>query len=234
MGQFDGKLVMVTGACGGLGNVTVRRFADEGATLVLVDRDESRLDALIEELSHQHIKAVIDLGQPESVDALTDRLEANGQSIDVLVHTVGGYAGGTPVHEATVDEFEQQFYLNTRAVFVTCGRVASHMVRQGVAGKIIVTLSKAAENGVKDSGASSASKAAALSLVQSMAQELHPHNINVNGVSPSTIDSPRAREASPNADYSRWVTHDQIVEAFIFLASGAADRIRGLNLKVYG
>lgn len=234
MGQFDGKTVMITGASGNLGSATARRFAAEGATLLMVDRVEERLDALIAELGAQHIKGMADLGQPDEIDALMAHLEADGYHVDVLIHTVGGYAGGTPTHEASVDEFEKQMYINARAVFVTCGRVANHMIKHGVKGKIVVTLSRAADHGVKDSAASSASKAAARSLVESLAQELHRYGVNVNAVSPSTIDTPNNRNSMPNADFSTWVTPDQIVDAFMFLASDQADRIRGMNLAVYG
>ncbi|PJF45143.1 MAG: 3-oxoacyl-ACP reductase [Phototrophicales bacterium] len=234
MGKFEGKTVMITGASGALGSVAARRFAAEGARLVLVDRIEEHLDKLIEELGAQHMKAMADLGQADDVGRLIEQLEADGVRIDVLIHTVGGYAGGTPVHEASIEEFEKQFYINTRAIFVTCGRVARHMIQQGIKGKIVVTLSKAAEKGVKNSAASSASKAAAKSLVESMAQELQQYSININGVSPSTLDTEANRRAMPNADFSTWVNPDDIVDAFMFLASEEAQRIRGVNLTVYG
>ena len=234
MGEFENKVVMITGACGGLGRVVAQRFNAAGATLILSDRDEERMQVLLEDLGEQHLGLIVDLGDPESVQQSMQKVDDAGLVIDVLVHTVGGFAGGKPMHEADLSELQKQFFLNTQTVFVTCSAVISHMIAHDKAGNLVITLSGVADKGAKNLAAYSASKAAAQSLVESMAAELDSHHIRVNGVSPSTIDTDANRNAMPNADYSKWVTPDQITDAMMFLASDRAARINGVNLRVYG
>lgn len=234
MSTFEGKVVMVTGASGALGSVVCQKFYEAGATLVLSDRSEEHIDALLTQLGDQHTKIIADLGDPEAVAKAIEQIEAQGYQIDVLVHTVGGYAGGNPVHEDSVTTLQKQLYINTQALFVTCGAVAAHMLRHAKGGKIIMTLSGLAEKGPKNNGATAASKAAARSIMQSMAAELQEHHINVNGVSPSTMDTEANRKAMPKADFSKWVKPEAVADAMLFLASSQADHIRGMNLGVYG
>lgn len=234
MGAFEGKVVLVTGASGNLGQVVAREFAAQGAKLVLVAREAEALKALAGELPTESMTEAADLGDVASVDALVQRVEAQFGGIDVLAHTVGGYAAGKPVHETDIDTLEKMLSLNVRPVFVTAGRVAKSMVERGTGGKIVVVLAKAALKGGAKNGAYTASKAAAQRLVESMALELRDLGINVNAVLPSIIDSPANRADMPNADTSKWVTAQEVADAMLFLASPAADKIHGASLEVYG
>lgn len=232
MVEFANKVVMITGACGGLGNVIARRFATTGATLILSDRDETRMQKLIDELGTQHLGIVIDLGNPDDLQQAMQQINDANLKIDIMIHTVGGYSGGHPLHESDVSELQKQIFLNTQTVFVSCGAVAGHMVENGNGGSIIITLSKVANKGAKNFAAHSASKAAAKSLVESMSAELATHNIRVNGISPGIIDTPANREAMPNADFSQWVTPDDIADVMMFLAGDGSKHISGVNVPV--
>lgn len=234
MGAFEGKVVLVTGASGNLGQVVAREFAAQGAKLVLVAREAEPLKTLAGELPTESMTEAADLGDPALVDTLVQRVEAQFGGIDVLVHTVGGYAAGKPVHEADVDTLEKMLSLNVRPVFVTCGRVAKSMVERGTGGKIVVILAKAALKGGAKSGAYTASKAAAQRIVESMALELRDFGINVNAILPSIIDSPANRADMPNVDPAKWVTGKDLADSIVFLASPAADKIHGASLEVYG
>jgi NAD(P)-dependent dehydrogenase (short-subunit alcohol dehydrogenase family) len=234
MAGFDGKVVMVTGATGNLGQVVARQFAAQGAKLVLVARNASDLKALTDELNVETMTEAADLGDPVSVDALVGRVIERFSGIDVLAHTVGGYVAGKPVHESGIDVLEKVIALNVRPVYVTAGRVAQAMVERGAGGKIVVVRAKSALKGSAKNGAYTASKAAAQRIVESMALELRDLGINVNAVLPSTIDSPQNRADMPNADPAKWVTPDDIADAILFLASDAAAKIHGASLEVYG
>lgn len=232
--QFNGKVVMVTGACGGLGRVVVKRFIAAGAILIMAERNEAKLKALQEEVGEPHLALPLDVTVPEQIDKAVAEATAKHGHIDILIHAVGGFAMGDPVHNADLGVWDKMMALNARSVFVTCGRVAKHMVENQVAGKIVVMLAKPSFQGAKNMAAYAASKAAAQRVVESMALELAEHNININGVAPSTIATAANREAMPNADQSKWVQPDQLVDAMMFLASDAARRIRGTTLEVYG
>ena len=234
MAAFDGKVVLVTGASGNLGQVVAREFAAQRAKLVLVAREAEALKALAGELQTESMTEAADLGDPASVDALVERIEARFGGIDVLVHTVGGYAAGKPVHETDVDVLEKMINLNVRPIFVTAGRVAKSMVARGAGGKIVVVLAKSALKGSARNAAYTASKAAAQRIVESMALELRDLGINVNAVLPSTIDTPVNRAEMPNADPAKWVTTKDLADTILFLASAQADKIHGASLEVYG
>lgn len=234
MAAFEGKVVLVTGATGNLGQVVARKFAAQGATLALVARNADDLKALADELGGGTLTEAADLGDPASVDALVTRIVERFGGIDVLAHTVGGYAAGKPVHETGIDVLEKVINLNVRPVFVTGGRVAKAMVERGQGGKIVVVLAKSALKGSANSGAYTASKAAAQRIVESMAAELRDQNINVNAVLPSIIDSPQNRKDMPNADPAKWVSADDVADAILFLASPEASKLHGASLEVYG
>jgi len=225
---------MITGARGNLGAAVARAYAATGARLVLVDRQASDCEALAATLAVESHCDGGDLGDPAAIDGIITRAVARFGGIDALVHTVGGYAAGTPIHESSIDVLDQMYNLNVRPVFITTGRMAAHLVERGQGGKIVVILAKAALKGQKNGGAYTASKAAALRLIESMSLELRDFQINVNGVLPSIIDTGRNREDMPNADFSKWVTPEQIAETILFLTSSAANAIHGASIEVYG
>ena len=209
MGQFDNKVVMITGAGGGIARGIVKKFAGEGATLILVDRHFEAMQAAVDELGIPDDKYLItggDLGKPEDAEAIVTEVEGKFGKIDVLAHAVGGWAGGSPVHETDISVFEKQIYLNTRIVYITLGRVAKHMVDKGVEGSIVAILARTGLSGSKNTAAYAASKAAAQRIVESMALELKDHNIRVNGVMPSIADTEANRKSMPSSDFSKWVT----------------------------
>ena len=235
MGIFDGQVAMITGAGGGLAAGVIPKYAAEGAKLVLIDRDQQRLKERAQEFGlTDYLCTGGDLGDPEQVDAIVKQAESTYGTIDMLVHVAGGFAMGDPVHDAGLDVYEKMMFLNAQLTWVTCGRVAKHMIEKGVAGRMVVTLARSAlRGGTKNGAAYAASKAAAQRIIESMALELHEHNIRINGVMPSIIDTAPNRDAMPNADFSKWVTPEQIADAMIFLTSDASSSISGDSLAVY-
>jgi NAD(P)-dependent dehydrogenase (short-subunit alcohol dehydrogenase family) len=236
MGQVQDKVVMITGAAGGIAEGIVRRFAEEGAKLVLVDSTEERLQKRVDEMKGvlgEYITAVGDLGKPEEVDAIIAKASEKFGKIDALVNTVGGYAAGTPVHETEASVLEKQFHLNAVITFIVLGRVAKHMLEKGVKGSLITILAKTGLAGAKNSAAYSASKAAAQRIVESMALELRDADIRVNGLMPSIADTEPNRKSMPNADFNKWVKPEQIADAMIFLASDASSAISGQAIGIY-
>lgn len=235
MGQFDNKVVMITGAGGGIAEGIVRKFAAEGAKLVLVDRDKETMQKRVDTLDsiNDYLLVGGNLGVPDEVDKVVKQAVEKFGQIDALAHTVGGFAAGSPVHETELSVLEKQIFLNTTIVFVTLGRVAKHMVDAGVAGSLVAILARTGLSGAKNMAAYAASKAAAQRIVESMALELKEHNIRVNGVMPSTADTEANRNAMPNADFDKWVTPEQIADAIAFLSSDAAVAISGQSIGVY-
>ena len=113
-----------------------------------------------------------------------------------------------------------------------CKAAIPAMLENG-GGRIINVAARAALAGGANAAAYSASKSAIVRLTESLAAELQASDINVNCVLPGTIDTPKNREAMPNADFSRWVTLDAIADVISFLASDESRGISGAAIPVY-
>ncbi len=233
-GEFAGQVVVVTGATGNLGSAVVRAFAAEGARVVLVDRSPERAEQLAAEIGGETLVVLADLGVTASVDQLIEAVVARFGHIDVLAHTVGGFEAGATVHGSDYEVMERMLNLNVRPVYITCGKVAQHMLAHGVRGRIVVVLARGALKGFTGGAAYTASKAAAQRVIESLAAEVRDHGIHVNAVMPSTIDTPANRGSMPNADFSKWVTPEDVAHTMLYLASERANAFFGTSLEVYG
>jgi NAD(P)-dependent dehydrogenase (short-subunit alcohol dehydrogenase family) len=236
MCDFSNRVVLVAGASGNLGQAVARAFSAAGANLVLLDRAPDRLPQLFPELagSPDHLLlGTVDAAAAESVERVVQSALERFGRIDVLANAVGGYRAGLPVHETAVDTWDFMLNLNARTAFVLSRAVVPHMLARG-SGKIVHVAARAALAGAGKTAAYSASKAATVRLVESLAAELRQENINVNCVLPGTIDTPQNRQAMPKADHSRWVPPEAIADVILFLASDAAWPVNGAAVPVYG
>jgi NAD(P)-dependent dehydrogenase (short-subunit alcohol dehydrogenase family) len=236
MFDFSNQVVLVAGASGNLGQAVATAFHTAGANLVLLDRAPDRLAHAFPQLaaSPDHLLLdSVDANDAESVErAVQSTLERLGR-IDVLANTVGGYRAGLPVHETPLDMWDFMLNLNARTAFILSRAVVPHMLAQG-SGKIVHVAARAALAGAGKAAAYSASKAATVRLVESLAAELRQMNVNVNCVLPGTIDTPQNRESMSKADHSRWVPPEAIADVILFLASEAARAVNGAAVPVYG
>ncbi len=230
-GEFDGKVVMMTGVTGGLGPQVVQRFHEAGASLALLARRPNDARDIVPE---QALVLGADVTNKASVQAAVEQIDAHYGRIDALVHMVGGYSPGTTTPEVDLDLWDKMMNQNARAVFITAGTVANYMLRRSLPGSMVVLLARHALEGQKFHVAYGASKAAAQRVVQSMAKELIDHQIRINGILPGTIDTPANRRDMPNADFSKWVKPEQIAEVILFLCSDRSGAISGDSVQVYG
>lgn len=236
-GQFEGKVALITGASGGLGQAVTRRFAREGAMLALVERNTERLNALATQITADYPSPImtlaVDVGAPAAIDSLMAAVDERFGQIDILIHTVGGYAAGKTVAECDLDIWDEMMHLNARPVYLMGGRAAARMLKQGEGGKIVFVLARSGLRGSSKHSAYSASKAAAQRVMESLSAEVRDQGINVNAVLPSVIDTLRNRADMPSADFSKWATPEQIADAIAFLASEQASALHGVSLEVY-
>jgi NAD(P)-dependent dehydrogenase (short-subunit alcohol dehydrogenase family) len=234
--DFNKKVVIITGASGNLGSSVAQEFLTSGASLVLVDHSQGKLPTLFPDLatSNIHILAEgIDLTTRSPIESLaSDTFERLGQ-IYALVNIAGGYRGGTPVHETSLDTWDFLLNMNARTVLNACQAVIPFML-QGGTGKIVNIAARQGLVGRANIGAYSASKSAVIRLTESMAAELKRKNININCILPGTIDTPQNRKAMPSSDFKRWVSPKALSEVIMFLVSPAARAIHGAAIPVYG
>jgi NAD(P)-dependent dehydrogenase (short-subunit alcohol dehydrogenase family) len=137
------------------------------------------------------------------------------------------------VHATSDADWDFLFGLNARSVLHTARAVVPRMIAAG-GGRIVNVAANAGLKGAAMMGAYCASKDAVVRMTEAMSAELRDHNINVNCVLPSIIDTPENRGAMPDADPARWVAPEALADVIVFLASDAARAIHGAALPVTG
>jgi len=223
------KTALVTGADGGLGIHVTRALLDAGF--------------LVTGLAPKIKQSDFDRPGFTALPARLDSLEAAKRSadavmtkfgkIDVLAHLVGGFAGGPSVTETDDATFRRMFEMNVDSAFHILRAVLPHMEKAGN-GRIIAIGSRAAESPGAGVGAYSASKAALVSLIRTVAVENKDWGITANVILPGTIDTPANRQAMPKADMTNWVQPAAIASLILWLASDAAKDVTGAAIPVYG
>ena len=225
--------VMITGAAGNLGRGLAHAFADQGANLVLVDRQRESLDKTYGTEDGKRLFAVANLLEQAQVDAAVASAVARFGRIDVLCNIAGGFRMGEAVHETTDANWNFLFDINARTLMHAARAVVPKMLAQG-GGKIVNIGAFAAQKGAAQMGPYIASKSSVIRLTESMAAELREKNINVNCLMPTTIDTPENRKAMPDADPSRWVPVADLAATIVFLSSDAARSIHGAAIPITG
>lgn len=235
MYDFDGQVVMISGADGNLGAAVVRRFADTGASLVLISRRYEKLEATFPDLEpdERTLFVTADVTDASAIQGMAHEAIASYGRIDILLNIAGGFRMGAPVHELDHKTWDLMLDLNTRSIVYMARAVVPHMIEAG-RGKIVNVAARAGLEGKARMGAYVVSKSGVIRLTETMSAELKQHGINVNCILPGTIDTPANREAMPKADTSKWVSPEAIADVLLFLASDAARAIHGAAIPVYG
>jgi NAD(P)-dependent dehydrogenase (short-subunit alcohol dehydrogenase family) len=226
---MKGKVILVTGANGGLGRYVTQAFLDAGATVVGVSRKIQQSDfngPAFTALSAEISTAAAATSMVESVVARFHRL-------DVVVHTVGGFAGGQSIAETDDATFQRMFEVNLNSTFYVLRAVLPAMRKTGK-GRIIAIGSRAALEPGAGVGAYSASKAAMVSLIRTLAIENKDVGITANVILPGTMDTPANRKAMPDADVSKWVQPANVARLIVWLAGDAGKDVNGAAIPVYG
>ena len=226
---MTGRIVLVTGANGGLGTYVTEAFLGTGATVIGTSRKIQQVD-----FNNPNFTALpAEISTRDGAKVLVDQVVARFGRLDVLVHTVGGFAGGKSIAETDDATFQQMFDLNLTSVFHIL-RASIPVLRQTGNGRLIAIGSRAALEPGAGVGAYSASKAAMVSLIRTAALENKDSGLTANVILPGTIDTPANRKAMPNADFSKWVRPNSIASLITWLASDAGRDISGAVVPVYG
>jgi NAD(P)-dependent dehydrogenase (short-subunit alcohol dehydrogenase family) len=226
---MTGKIALVTGANGGLGIHVTKAFLDAEFSVVGLapriqqsDFDDPRFTALPARLDS--------LDQAKrAVETVVGRFG----KIDVLAHLVGGFVGGQTVADTDDATFQRMFEMNVSSAFHVLRAVIPHMRATG-GGRIIAIGSRAAEDPGPQVGAYSASKAALVSLIRTVALESKDAGITANVILPGTMDTPANRQAMPGADPSQWVHPASVASLIVWLAGEGGKDVTGAAIPVYG
>jgi len=229
MNTLDQKVTLITGAKGGLGTFVTEAFLAAGAKVVGVSRSIRASD-----FSHPEFTAMpAELTTAAAATKLAGDVVSRFGRIDALVHVMGGFAGGKSVAETDDATFETMLDLNYRAAFVIARAVLPQMRQQG-SGRILAVASRQGVEPAAMVGAYSASKAALVSLIRTIALENKDRGISANTVLPGTMDTPANRAGDPKADGSHWVQPSQVAALLVHLASDAGANVTGAAIPIYG
>ncbi|HWR17973.1 MAG TPA: SDR family NAD(P)-dependent oxidoreductase [Terriglobales bacterium] len=225
---MQGKVVLITGANGGLGTDVTQAFLSEGATVVGTSRSIRQTD-----FSGQNFTAIpADITQPAAARELIAKIVERFKHIDVLVHVMGGFAAGK-IHDTDDETWKRMQDLNVNSGFYIAREVVRAMRATG-GGRIIAIGSLAATEPHAGIGAYVVSKTALTVLFRTIALENADAGITSNIVLPDTMDTPANRAAMPKADPSKWVKPADVAKIVLTLAGDAGAQINGAVIPVFG
>lgn len=245
--RFKDKVAIITGGSAGMGKTAALGFAQEGARVVINGRNEEKLNRAADEIraAGGTVTAVKgDLLQREVVNDIVARtLEEYGR-VDILFNYVGGSPPGMTFDffaNQSEEHWDYMLELNLKTTLRFCRAVAGIMIKQGY-GKIINTAAMAGRAGAPRMALYAAAKGGVIAFTKTLAQELAPHNINVNCVSPGPIRTPgltetfgEEREELPKiVPLGRIGRPEEVSSAVLYLASDDAAFITGQNLAIDG
>jgi NAD(P)-dependent dehydrogenase (short-subunit alcohol dehydrogenase family) len=227
MSNMEGKIVLVTGAKGGLGTFVSRKFLQTGATVVGSSRSVRASD-----IPHPRFVAMAaDFSDGAVVHELVGQVVSRHKKIDALIHIVGDFIGGRSIAETDDNTWNKMRDLNLTAAFYAIRAVLPHM-RRAKAGRIIAVGSLAASEPHAGLGAYVIFKRALETLVRTVAIENVDTNITANVVLPGTMDTLANRTAMPHADFSTWVQPDDVASVMVWLTGDEAARVNGAAIPV--
>jgi 3-oxoacyl-[acyl-carrier protein] reductase len=246
---FEGKTALVGGSTQGIGLATAKLLASKGCKLVLLARNEEKLQAIIDTLGQSHQYIVCDQSNIDSVHAACFKLTT--LPIDIVINNTGGPAAGL-ANSATFNEYINAFQQHLIANQLILQAVLPHMKANNF-GRIINIISTSVKQPLKGLGVSNTIRGAVASWAKTLATELGPFAITVNNVLPgatsterlATIIENKSAKQGLEKDYieqemleeiplKRFAKPEEIAEAVSFLASNAASYINGINLPVDG
>jgi NAD(P)-dependent dehydrogenase (short-subunit alcohol dehydrogenase family) len=244
MGKLDGKVAVVTGGNSGIGLATAKRFATEGARVVITGRRQAELDKAVAEVGHGAIGVQGDVAKLADLDRLYATVDEKHGRVDVLFANAGG-GKFAPLGSITEEHFDSEFNTNVKGLLFTVQK-ALPLFTDG--GSIILNASIVSIKGMAAFSVYSATKAAVRSFARTWTVDLKDRKIRVNALSPGPIETPgvdglaNSREEleqikaglAAGVPLGRMGEADEIAKVAVFLASDDSSFVTGVELFVDG
>jgi NAD(P)-dependent dehydrogenase (short-subunit alcohol dehydrogenase family) len=230
MSELDGRVVAIAGVGGGLGPLVAARLAEAGAIVAGTDRDQGVLDSVGAGLglpAERWDGRSVDLLDEDAVRAWCAALVERFGRVDGLVHLVGGWRGGQPLHEAPLADWDLLHDLLVRTVQHTTRAFHDQLARSGSHGRFVLVSAKQAQAPTNTNAAYAAAKAAAEAWTLAFADGFEPGAATANIVVIDALLTPRMREESPGKDFPTFTPAEHVAEAIAFLCSDAGEKMNG-------
>ena len=224
---MQGKVLIVTGALGALGKVVAEIAQSRGACVAGIDHAPSQVSATTERVEI----GGVDLSDPAQAKTAVETAAKHFGKLDALINIAGGFAFET-VGDGDIKTWQRMHALNVMTALNTSHAALPHLAASK-AGRIINIGAMGALQAGSGMGPYAASKAGVHRLTEALANEWKG-KVTVNAVLPSTIDTNANRADMPKADFSKWVTPQELAEVILFLASDAASGVTGALIPVSG
>lgn len=186
------KTVLVTGASSGIGKATAKLFAKRGYNVIMTGRREERLQELAHKYAQKYATNVMylafDLTKKNEVKRAIKSLDPKWRKIDILVNNAGKAKGLAPIHDGNIKHWEEMIDTNLKGLLYITRLITPSMVKQG-SGQVINVCSTAGHDPYPNGNVYAATKFAVKALTQSMAIDLHKHNIKVGQISPGHVET---------------------------------------------
>ena len=238
--RLDGQVALITGAATGIGRAVAELFAEQGASLVLLDRKEEVV-AAVRDFDGDHLGIVCDVADVAQISAAVNQAETHFGRIDILVNNAG-VALLDAADQLKELDWDTTMAINLKAPFFLSQAVALIMVRHG-RGRIINLASQASVVALQRHAAYCASKAALVSMSQVLAVEWAGRGITVNCVSPTVVETELGKKAwageageamKRQIPLARFAQPQEIAAAILYLVSAHAGMMTGANLVIDG
>ena len=222
---MQGKTVVITGGGGALGGAVGRVAAARGANVVLIDVAALPAGPGVR-------LGNVDLTDLDAAKRAMDEAKAKTGRLDVLLNIAGGFRWQT-LEDGDLAGWEALYTINLKTAATACKAALPHLLASGD-GRIVNVGAAGALKAAAGMGPYAASKAGVMRLTESLAEEMKGRGVTVNAVLPSIIDTPANRKDMPDADFSKWVTPDDLAVVMLFLASAEARAVTGALVPVVG
>ncbi|HET7589863.1 MAG TPA: SDR family oxidoreductase [Solirubrobacterales bacterium] len=231
--MLEDRVIAIAGVGGGLGPVVAEQLAALGATVAGTDRSQESLDSLAADLGLPPDRwdgRTADLLDEEATRAWCDALVERFGRVDGLVHLVGGWRGGRPLHEAPLSDWDLLHDLLVRTVQHTTRAFHDQLLATG--GRFVLVSAKQAQNPSNASAAYAAAKAAAEAWTLALADGFEPGGATANIIVVEAILTPRMREEEPGAEHPTFTPAEDVAAAIAYLCSDEAKMMNGQRLAL--